>query len=461
MIDLRSDTVTRPTAGHARRHRRSRRRRRADAGGPDGQRAAGARRRRCSARSARSSCRRRRWRTRSRSSCTAGPGDVLIAEEHSHVVVYEFGGAAVHAGLAHRRPAGHGRAADAGAGARGDLDRRGRGRPAPCRARAREHAQRRRRARLAARRARRRSSPSRARAGVGVHMDGARLLNAAVALGVPPAAIGSRVDTVTLCLSKGLGCPLGAILAGPGRPDGGGVAPEVPLRRRDAAGGDRSRRRRSTPSTTTSSGSRSTTRGRAGSPRAGTQPGCRSSSTGSRRTSSRSTPRRLDLPRAEVLAALREAGVALSPTYGPSHIRAVTHLDLDDADIDRALELVPETLAVRRRLSRLAASRPSDATEQIASAELSGRRRRRTSPRRRRRRRSGSTPRSRDETPPQIVDHHDRERERRARRSRPCGSRARAGRSATRAATTAGIRNTATCADDESAISAASLILPR
>ena len=51
--------------------------------------------------------------------------------------------------------------------------------------------------------------------GVGVHMDGARLLNAAVALGVPAAAIGSRVDTVTLCLSKGLGCPLGAMLAGP------------------------------------------------------------------------------------------------------------------------------------------------------------------------------------------------------------------------------------------------------
>ena len=46
-------------------------------------------------------------------------------------------------------------------------------------------------------------------------MDGARLMNAAVALGVPASAIGSRVDTVTLCLSKGLGCPMGALLAGP------------------------------------------------------------------------------------------------------------------------------------------------------------------------------------------------------------------------------------------------------
>ena len=34
----------------------------------------------------------------------------------------------------------------------------------------------------------------------------------------------------------------------------------------------------------------------------------------------------------------------MSPTYTPSHIRAVTHMDLDDADIDRALELVPAVL---------------------------------------------------------------------------------------------------------------------
>ncbi|MEZ5102322.1 MAG: GntG family PLP-dependent aldolase [Thermoleophilia bacterium] len=50
--------------------------------------------------------------------------------------------------------------------------------------------------------------------GLAVHLDGARLLNAAVAAGVPAAAWGSEVDTVTLCLSKGLGCPLGAVLAG-------------------------------------------------------------------------------------------------------------------------------------------------------------------------------------------------------------------------------------------------------
>src|SRR5947199_1873411 len=47
-----------------------------------------------------------------------------------------------------------------------------------------------------------------------VHLDGARLVNAAVASGVDSARIGGGFDTVTLCFSKGLGCPLGALLAG-------------------------------------------------------------------------------------------------------------------------------------------------------------------------------------------------------------------------------------------------------
>jgi threonine aldolase len=46
------------------------------------------------------------------------------------------------------------------------------------------------------------------------HLDGARLVNAAVASGVAPARIGRGFDTVTLCFSKGLGCPLGALIAG-------------------------------------------------------------------------------------------------------------------------------------------------------------------------------------------------------------------------------------------------------
>lgn len=52
------------------------------------------------------------------------------------------------------------------------------------------------------------------RHGVPVHMDGARLFNAAVALGVPAAALAAPVDSVTFCLSKGLSAPVGSVLCG-------------------------------------------------------------------------------------------------------------------------------------------------------------------------------------------------------------------------------------------------------
>jgi threonine aldolase len=51
-------------------------------------------------------------------------------------------------------------------------------------------------------------------AGLAVHMDGARLMNAVVATDTPASAFGARVDSVWLDLSKGLGAPVGAVLAG-------------------------------------------------------------------------------------------------------------------------------------------------------------------------------------------------------------------------------------------------------
>jgi len=50
--------------------------------------------------------------------------------------------------------------------------------------------------------------------GLRVHLDGARIFNAAVALGVPVADIAACADTVTFCLSKGLACPIGSIFCG-------------------------------------------------------------------------------------------------------------------------------------------------------------------------------------------------------------------------------------------------------
>ncbi|MBU6421846.1 MAG: low-specificity L-threonine aldolase [Gammaproteobacteria bacterium] len=49
---------------------------------------------------------------------------------------------------------------------------------------------------------------------LGIHLDGARAFNAAVKLGVPVIDITRHFDSVSLCLSKGLGCPVGTVLVG-------------------------------------------------------------------------------------------------------------------------------------------------------------------------------------------------------------------------------------------------------
>lgn len=50
--------------------------------------------------------------------------------------------------------------------------------------------------------------------GLGLHLDGARLWNAAVAGGLEPSQIAMGFDTVSVCLSKGLGAPVGSVLVG-------------------------------------------------------------------------------------------------------------------------------------------------------------------------------------------------------------------------------------------------------
>jgi threonine aldolase len=68
-------------------------------------------------------------------------------------------------------------------------------------------------------------------AGLPVHLDGSRLWHAAVALDVPPAELAAPVDTVQVCLSKGLAAPVGSVVAGPKD------AIERALRMRKALGG--------------------------------------------------------------------------------------------------------------------------------------------------------------------------------------------------------------------------------
>ena len=59
--------------------------------------------------------------------------------------------------------------------------------------------------------------------GVGVHLDGARIWNAHVATGVPFASYGACVDVMAVCLSKGLGAPVGSLVVGSQRRDDGGA----------------------------------------------------------------------------------------------------------------------------------------------------------------------------------------------------------------------------------------------
>jgi threonine aldolase len=138
------------------------------------------------------------------------PGGQLLAEERTHVLVYEAGGPAVHSGLVmHGLPGVAGRITPeqlrAVASQSDDLQppsvvvlenthRSSGGRVWPL-------------DELAA------VAAAARELGMGVHLDGARIMNASSASGVPAAEYGRLADTVTICFSKGLGCPLGAVVA--------------------------------------------------------------------------------------------------------------------------------------------------------------------------------------------------------------------------------------------------------
>ena len=141
------------------------------------------------------------------------PGDELLAEENSHILIDELGGPAAHSGLVTRGLPGVG----------------GRLSPeqitAAVRDRAKVHHPL---TRIVSIENAHNSSGGRVwplaeiaalaetcrELELRLHLDGARLLNAAVATGVPASTMGGHCDTVALCLSKGLGCPLGALIAG-------------------------------------------------------------------------------------------------------------------------------------------------------------------------------------------------------------------------------------------------------
>jgi threonine aldolase len=135
------------------------------------------------------------------------PGCKVVAEERTHVLIYEWGGPAIHSGLVMQ-----GLVAEAGrptAEQIEDVDEFGPGSVLVL-----ENTHRSSGGRVWPLDEFRAVAESARSRGAAVHLDGARLFNAAVAAGVEPAAWGALADTVTICFSKGLGCPFGAVLAG-------------------------------------------------------------------------------------------------------------------------------------------------------------------------------------------------------------------------------------------------------
>jgi threonine aldolase len=273
------------------------------------------------------------------------PGDVLVAERYSHVVIYEYGGPAAHAGLMIEPIAGT-------AWCFGVAELQAVTEPSTKIADQRVTV-------LAIENTHNSSGgrcwpldqleavtgAARDR-GLAAHLDGARLLNAAVATGVPAAEIGRLFDTVTLCLSKGLGCPLGALLAGPAGTmerawrekhlfgaamRQAGIVAAAGIYALDhhveRLAEDHARARRLAEGWSDS----------------GLPIDLRQVETNFVQLDVGA----LGLPQGEALGMLREAGVGLSSTIHPALIRAVTHLDVGDEDIDRAIDLAPRALGIR------------------------------------------------------------------------------------------------------------------
>jgi threonine aldolase len=270
------------------------------------------------------------------------PGDVLLAEETSHVLVYEYGGAAAHAGLVMRGLPGRG----------------GRITPEQLREAAAPSTK------VADQRATILSLEdthnnaggrvwrldeleqvvgSARDLGLAVHLDGARLLNAASAQGVEPAVIASRFDTVTLCLSKGLGCPLGALLAGSAELIGrawrekhlfGGAMRQAGI---VAAAGVYALDHHVERLADDHARARTLAEGFA-------EGGLPVDLERVETNFVQIDLAPLGIERRAALAVLTERGVGLSSTIHPSVVRAVTHLEITDEDIAHAVEVVTDAL---------------------------------------------------------------------------------------------------------------------
>jgi threonine aldolase len=271
-------------------------------------------------------------------------GGELLVEERSHIMVAELGGAAFHSGLQTRGVAGY-RGRISPEQVRGAVWKEGEFWTPRLTVLAVENTHNTAGGAVWPLDELRATVGTARELGLRTHLDGARLMNAAVALGVPASEIGGLFDTVTLCLSKGLGCPLGALLAGShelmrrariGKHRFGGAMRQAGI---VAAAGiyaldhnverladDHARARRLAE----------------GWAAAGLPVDVERVETNFVQLDVRS----LGLGEEEALARMAEHGVRLSQTK-PGILRAVTYLGIDDGDIECAVEAGPKALGQR------------------------------------------------------------------------------------------------------------------
>jgi len=176
-------------------------------------------------------------------------------------------------------------------------------------------------------------------AGLPVHLDGARLWNAAVAIGVSEARLAASVDTVMVAFSKGLGAPVGAALAGPQS-----VMAEARVVRKRLGGGMRQSGILAAAALHGLEHHRARlqedhTRARALAARV-------DGIAGARVVAPDTNIVMIDLPHAvaaAVAARAASAGVRIS-AWTDARLRCVTHLDVDDAALARAGDVIAGAL---------------------------------------------------------------------------------------------------------------------
>jgi threonine aldolase len=177
--------------------------------------------------------------------------------------------------------------------------------------------------------------------GLALHLDGARLCNAAVAQGIPAASLAAGFDTVSMCFSKGLGAPVGSVIAGTRalvdrahrfrKMLGGGMRQAGILAAAALHALDHNVERLADDHANA----------RLLAERLGGRPGL---TVGEVQTNIVLVDLGPGLPAAEeAAAALRGAGVRCIP-FGPRRLRLVTHLDVDRAACERAATIMTELL---------------------------------------------------------------------------------------------------------------------